>query len=377
MARRADGPWFRAGKNCWYASVNGEQVNLRVKGAESRADAVKAWHRLMAGESPRPPAPEATTAAEPVHTPPPARSERRPFTVAELVLAFMADAAGRMSNGCRRNYRIFLDHLSAKCGNLGAVDLTDVEAERTASRPDWSTTYRANYLACISTAFRWATRHRLIPSNPLTDLRKPVRRSRGVSAVVSEDEHKKLLAVADPLMRDLLTVLWATGARPGEITGLTCDMVKRATDGVIPLAEHKNAGKGKPRFLILTGEAWEVASRRATGDGLLFRGSRDGPLTPKAISSRMRRLCDKAGVRAIAYGYRHGFATDALVKGLPDAQVAALLGHSSTTMLHKHYSHLTGQSRVLRDALVKVRGEAPASEKSSPKSPQIDRGLND
>ena len=147
----------------------------------------------------------------------------------------MADAAGRMSNGCRRNYRIFLDHLSAKCGRMRAVELTDVEAERTASRPDWSTTYQANYLACVSTAFRWATRQRLIPSNPLTDLRKPVRRSRGVSAVVTEDEHRKLLAVADPLMRDLLTVLWATGARPGEITGLTCDMVKRATDGVIPL----------------------------------------------------------------------------------------------------------------------------------------------
>lgn len=363
MARRADGPWFRAGKNSWYASVNGEQINLKVKGIENQPDAVRAWHRLMAGD-PIQPAPHAHTPLPPGDTPPPARSDRSPLTVTELVAAFLADAAGRMSNGCRRNYRIFLDHLSAKCGHLRAVALTDVETERTASRPDWSTTYQANYLACASTAFRWATRHRLIPSNPLTDLRKPVRRSRGVSAVVSEDEHRRLLAVADPLMRDLLTVLWATGARPGELTGLTGDMVSRATDGVIPLAEHKNAGKGKPRFLILTGEAWEVVSRRTMSEGLLFRGSRNGPLTPKAIASRMRRLCDKAGIRAIAYGYRHGFATDALVKGLPDAQVAALLGHSSTTMLHKHYSHLTGQSRVLREALAKVRGEpGPNTEK--------------
>ena len=41
----------------------------------------------------------------------------------------------------------------------------------------------------------------------------------------------------------------------------------------------------------------------------------------------------------IAYGYRHGFATDAAA-GVPDAQVARLLGHSSTVMLHRHYSHL-------------------------------------
>jgi hypothetical protein len=222
MARRADGPWFRAGKNCWYASVNGEQVNLKVKGSGNRAEAVRQWHRLMAGDPIQPPTQEAPASPPPPqhdHNPPPAHSVRPSFTVAELVSAFMADAAGRMSNGGRRKYRIFLDHLPAKCGHLRAVDLTDVEAERTASRPDWSTTYQANYLACVSTAFRWATRHRLITSNPLTDLRKPVRRSRGVSAVVTEYEHRKLLAVADPLMRDLLTVLWATEARPGNSPG--------------------------------------------------------------------------------------------------------------------------------------------------------------
>lgn len=365
MARRADGPWFHTEKNSWFASANGGRVNLQVKGAENRAEAVRQWHRLMAGDPIQSPtsAPPSSTRRPPAPTPPPALSDRNPLTVAELVSAFMADATGRMTDGCRRNYRIFLDHLTTKCGRVQAEGLTNVEVERTASRPDWSTTYQANYLACVSTAFRWAARHRLITANPLTDLRKPVRRSRGVSAAVTEEEHQKLLAVADPLMRDLLVILWATGARPGEITGLTCDMVTRATDGVIPLAEHKNAGKGKPRFLILDGEAREVALRRATGEGLLFRGSRGGRLTPKAITSRMSRLCEKAGVRVIAYGYRHGFATDALVKGLPDAQVAALLGHSSTAMLHKHYSHLTGQSRVLRDALAKVRGETPTSEK--------------
>lgn len=49
------------------------------------------------------------------------------------------------------------------------------------------------------------------------------------------------------------------------------------------------------------------------------------------------------------------FATDALSKGVPDATVAALLGHSGTAMLHKHYSHLTSQATVLRDALSKLR----------------------
>ena len=46
----------------------------------------------------------------------------------------------------------------------------------------------------------------------------------------------------------------------------------------------------------------------------------------------------------------HGFR-----RGVSDAQVAALLGHSGTAMLHKYYSHLTGQARTLREALGRVR----------------------
>ncbi len=41
--------------------------------------------------------------------------------------------------------------------------------------------------------------------------------------------------------------------------------------------------------------------------------------------------------------------------GVPDAQVAALMGHSGTAMLHKHYVHLGARAKALREALSKVR----------------------
>jgi len=70
----------------------------------------------------------------------------------------------------------------------------------------------------------------------------------------------------------------------------------------------------------------------------------------------METTRQRAGIpHAIAYGLRHSFATTALVNGVPDALVAELLGHSGTTMLHKHYSHLTAQSQALREALNRVR----------------------
>jgi integrase len=71
----------------------------------------------------------------------------------------------------------------------------------------------------------------------------------------------------------------------------------------------------------------------------------------------MRWLCQRAGVKAFCYASRHSFATDALSAGVPDAHVAALLGHSGTAMLHKHYSHLTEKAQTLRLALGQVRGQ--------------------
>ena len=37
------------------------------------------------------------------------------------------------------------------------------------------------------------------------------------------------------------------------------------------------------------------------------------------------------------------------------ATVAGLLGHTSTSMLHRNYSHLTAQTRAMREALAAVR----------------------
>lgn len=129
-------------------------------------------------------------------------------------------------------------------------------------------------------------------------------------------------------------------------------------NGVVVLREHKTAGKtGKPRLITLTTRAMEILREQAGKfpEGVLLRNARGGKWTKDGICLAMRRLSKLAGVKAIAYGYRHAFATDALGKGVPDAQVSALLGHGSTAMLHKHYSHLTSQTRILREALQKIR----------------------
>jgi integrase len=352
MARQTAAPWFRKSKNCWYATVDGgRKVSLGIRGLENRTQAAKAWHRLMAGEpSVKPP----ENAVKPQQK---AEEPKTGATVRSVINAFLADGEGRMTKGCLRNYRIYLEPFAAAYDGRHADSIAPTEAEAYARKPEWSATYRANFLGTLMTAYRWAVRQGLLPASPLEHVRKPTKKSRGTTAVISEAEHSRLLSVADSLMRDYLTVLWHTGARPGEVAGLTAEQVQLANSGIIPLTEHKTAHKGKARCLILTAEALTVLKRRAevVVSGLLFRG-RDGELTAQAIGSRMRTLCGRAGIRRLTvYGYRHTFATDALAKGVPDATVAAILGHSSTAMLHKHYSHLTARADVLRKAVGQVR----------------------
>jgi integrase len=128
---------------------------------------------------------------------------------------------------------------------------------------------------------------------------------------------------------------------------------------VAVLNEHKMAHLGKSRVIFLCPEAVSVLREQIAThpQGLLFPGQGGQKMTAQAIGRRLARLCEKAGLKAIAYGYRHGFATDALANGVPDAQVAELLGHSGTAMLHRHYAHLTARSQVLKGALGKVRGQ--------------------
>jgi hypothetical protein len=80
-------PWFYAAKNTWYIWDGDRKVSLGVRGEDNKAEAMKAWHRLMANGRPTP----QTQAAAP--------------TVAELVRVFLADAETRLKSSTVRGYR--------------------------------------------------------------------------------------------------------------------------------------------------------------------------------------------------------------------------------------------------------------------------------
>lgn len=332
-------PWFRESKQTWYCTLDGRKCSLGVKGRENEAEAVKSWHKVMSGlqEAKAKPKPEPS--------------------VAEVLTAFLADVEGRgVKPNTIRAYRYFLLPFSEKHGKVKASALTTTVAERYARKPEWSDTSRNDFLGAIATAFKWAERARVITTTPLAGLKRPPKQSRGAEAVIGPDDHERLLAAARKPFKPFLRLLHLTGARPGEVAAITAENFD-ADNAVVRLKEHKTAYKGKSRTIYLCAEAVALLLEQKSlyGSGVLLRNSLGKPWRGGSIVDAMAATRKRAGVKGTAYGYRHAFATDALANGVPDAHVAELLGHSGTTMLHKHYSHLGAKADTMREAVGKVR----------------------
>jgi integrase len=350
MARPSK-PWYRASKDTWYVTLEGRKVSLKVKGQENEGEAIRAWHRLFANGTPDP------TPPGPEPTPKPAGPEAEGVTVGEVLTAFLADTENRVKVKTTRAYRYFLLPFADTHGEGPADTLTPTLVEAYSRKPSWKPQTRHGFLSTLVTAFRWAERAGMIDHNPLRGVRKPPKVSRGMEALLTPEEYARLLDAATPSFRLFLQVLYASGARPGEVARITAENFD-AEAGVVRLAEHKTAYRGKSRVLYLPPETVVllIRQRERCRGGALLRNNRGEAWTENAVVLAMRRTRERAGIpHATAYGLRHTFATDALSNGVPDAQVAELLGHSGTAMLHKHYNHLAARAKVLRDALERVR----------------------
>jgi integrase len=167
------------------------------------------------------------------------------------------------------------------------------------------------------------------------------------------------MEAAFPALRHVLLGLHQSGAGPGEVLAVAAAEF-HPEQGVRVLDKHKSAGKdGKPRIIFLTPELVTLCKGLAERypEGPLFRNVHGHPWHKVGVAKRLRELRERLGIKskAMPYSFRHGFATDAFANGVPDAQVAELLRHSGTAMLHKHYAHLTARAKALREALARVR----------------------
>ncbi len=248
------------------------------------------------------------------------------------------------------------------CAADGAKDLGEVDLARLRA---WLGTLAAGGAArstlsrrsaAVRTFFAWARRAELVDVDPALRLASP-KRQRTLPDVLTKDGASAMLDVAavaaddaDPIhVRDraVLELLYATGIRVGELTGLDIDDVDRERRVVRVL------GKGRKERMVPFGqpadqalEEWLQHGRpavvRPDSGPALFLGRRGRRIDPRQVRTVVHALLAHVpdAPDLGPHGLRHSAATHLLEGGADLRLVQELLGHSSlaTTQTYTHVS---------------------------------------
>jgi integrase/recombinase XerD len=208
----------------------------------------------------------------------------------------------------------------------------------------------ARTLHALRGLYRFAVREGRLENDPMENLKAP-RVFKALPRYLSASQVEALLAapdVGDPLgVRDraMLEVLYATGLRVSELTGL------RASDVDLEVGLLTCIGKGGKERLVPLGrvarrwverylaEVRPALTRRRAAE-TLFVSQRGGRLSRMGVWGIVRRHALAAGVERVLTPHvlRHSFATHLLERGADLRSLQAMLGHAdiSTTQIYTH-----------------------------------------
>jgi prepilin-type processing-associated H-X9-DG protein len=134
--------------------------------------------------------------------------------------------------------------------------------------------------------------------------------------------------------RDLCEAAFLTACRYSELTNIRGQDVD-TQNGLLHLPRTK---AGRPRDVILTAEAVTLFKRLVVDrNAKVFPG-----WGPSSQLRPMVRACERANISDFTFhGWRHSWASLAVMNGMPLHIVARALGHRDTKMVIQHYAHLS------------------------------------
>lgn len=343
--KRVRQPFFRPSRNTWFVQLDGKQINL---GPDEDA-AWARYHELMAQRSKKTELPASTV----------------PYVVV-ILDQYIEWLRNRVAEGTKaqRTYDWYFSYVQsftkAITSTLTIDQLQPIHVYQWVDAQTGWKSGKRGAMTAIQRAFNWACRAGLLKTlgnkSPIAHLEKPQQGRR--EQLVSADEYAKVLAFAkDQEFGDLLELSWETGCRPHELFTVEAHFVDlESCRWVFPVRESK--GKKYQRVVYLTDKALAITKRvmvkNPTGpmlrntDGIKWCGS--------SVNCRFQRIRDKLGVKYSLYAFRHAFVTGALISGLDAVTTSVLAGHRDTTMIARHYSHLTQRPDFLRKAANQAKG---------------------
>ena len=209
-------------------------------------------------------------------------------------------------------------------------------------------------LSALRTLFKWLKRTGVVDHDPLP-ARGALKLDSRLPRSLSENEAVKLISapdsISDKSIRDraLLELVYASGLRVSEVSGLNLDSINLNTRELIV------SGKGSKDRVVLMGQPAgdaikiylsEVRNKvgSVAPEDALFVNRYGGRLSDRSIQKIVRDYATRAGIVGNVHTHtlRHSFATHMLEGGADLRSVQELLGHTNlaTTQI---YTHITGK----------------------------------
>jgi len=292
-------------------------------------------------------------------TPPKPTPAALPPEAAEHLRGFLdyLQAECGLAANTRKAYRAdllkFFAHLGAdRAADLPALTARDIEGFLRRLKADGlAVSSAARALAAVRTFCKYLAMMRVLDRDVSAGLDAPKKWHR-LPTVLDEDGVAALLAAPDPATdphwqrdRAILHLLYATGMRASELTGLHPGDVnfhlgvvrvlgKGAKERIVPAAESA----------LATVREYLDQARPAITDGdepkTLFLSRTGGPLGREDVFRIVRKYVRRSAVRGhvTPHTLRHCFATQLLSHGADLRSVQEMLGHAdiSTTQVYTH-----------------------------------------
>ncbi len=247
---------------------------------------------------------------------------------------------------CRKDLRAFSEYAKTEPGEIDMIDVRGFVAEQIKKGLRKITVSRR--LSSIRSFFKFLYREGYIKSNPAKLVSNPkipklLPKFLSVDDVFSLIEKPEGIGFMPVRDRAILELLYSSGLRVSELTGLNVDDVNTRESLM------KVRGKGKKERIVPIGSKAIDAMKSYTIERMLMK-SRDKALFLNRMGKRLtdrgvRRIVVKYA-RALAYHgqigphtLRHSFASHLLQSGADLRVIQELLGHSSLSTTQK-YTHL-------------------------------------
>lgn len=262
-------------------------------------------------------------------------------TFHDLCRTFMKDRENVFKDSTAAGYESIMRNLSPAFMSLRVRDLTREDVQRelndySATRAPKSVKNASGFISDVLKAF---------------DINLPSRNKLPVGMtpklyIPTDEEVKKVLDAVKGTEYEIATILGALGLRRSELLAITPDDIK---GNILTINKALLKGKGK-EFHVSTTKTDDSVRKIWLPDYVVDLINEKGCVYegyPGNILRNLHRVQDSLGIpRFRLHDLRHYYVSMAHANGVPDASIAATVGHKNTNTTRKVYLHAQEDKQI-------------------------------